>query len=133
MFEPAVQGPKPSVPSKPRVKPSPPKRNDDTKVISNGDVKLPPKDNITPMRNIAEITNRNTDENSNVKNGSDIKLNSELVSSFECSNIFMRFENPSIGGFSTALPAGFGLISVGLDFSHGGLENIEQRHKTWHC
>jgi hypothetical protein len=28
MFEPAVQGPKPSVPSKPRVKPSPPKRND---------------------------------------------------------------------------------------------------------
>ena len=86
MFEPAVQGPKPSVPSKPRVKPSPPKRNDDTKVISNGDVKLPPKDNITPMRNIAEITNRNTDENSNVKNGSDIKLNSELVSKFNNMN-----------------------------------------------
>lgn len=82
MFEPAMQGPKPSLPSKPSAKPPMPKRNDDTKITSNGDVKLPPKNNITPTRNIADIANRNADENSNVKHGSDIKLNSELVSKF---------------------------------------------------
>lgn len=82
MFEPAIQGPKPSLPSKPPVKPLKPKRSDDTKITSNGDVKLPPKHNITPTRNIADVANRNTDENSIVKNGSDIKLKPELVSKF---------------------------------------------------
>lgn len=82
MFEPAIQGPKPSLPSKPPVKPLMPKRSDDTKITSNGDVRLPPKHNITPTRNIVDVANRNTDENSIVKNGSDIKLKPELVSKF---------------------------------------------------
>lgn len=59
MFEPAIQGPKPLLPSKPPVKPLMPKRSDDTKITSNGDVKLPPKHNITPTRNISD-TNVNS-------------------------------------------------------------------------
>lgn len=74
MFEPAIQGPKPTLPSKP--KPQPPKRSD---VIPNGEVNISPLNNVLPKKN---FPNRTRDENSNLQNGDGVVLNPELVSKF---------------------------------------------------
>ncbi|CAC5419227.1 FYB [Mytilus coruscus] len=80
IFEPAMQGPKPSLPSKPAAKPPTPKRSD---VATNGDVNFPSNNNNIPKKTIGEIANENRDVNSFVKNStSGVQLNSELVSKF---------------------------------------------------
>ncbi|XP_063431214.1 proteoglycan 4-like isoform X5 [Mytilus trossulus] len=80
-FEPAMQGPKPSLPSKPAAKPPTPIRSADTKPTTNGD--FPFNNNNIPKKTAGEIANKNKDVNSMVKNSTSVpQLNSEFVSRF---------------------------------------------------
>ncbi|XP_076092643.1 uncharacterized protein LOC143064010 isoform X4 [Mytilus galloprovincialis] len=81
MFEPAMQGPKPSLPSKPAAKPPTPIRSPDTKPTTNGD--FPFNNNNIPKKTIGAIANENRDVSSMVKNSTSVpQLNSEIVSKF---------------------------------------------------
>lgn len=112
MFEPALQGPKPNLPTKPSSKPAPPKRSDNTKLQNgggdkqsslkrsedsklNGDVQLTPINKFLPNKTGTMTSDKNKDENSNVKqNSGNVSLNSNIVSKFN--SIRNKLEGPEI-------------------------------------